>query len=75
MMGRILEESSEVYNGTSRKIKAVVRCMPVHNQRIDKIAERTQGNLKGEVLDSRLAISSMTTHMYTRLSNHPCMTP
>ena len=31
--------------------------MSVHQQRIDKIAERTQGNLKGEVLDSRLAIS------------------
>ena len=57
MTGRTSEESNEAYNGTSSDIKAVVCCMPVHQQRIDVIAKRTQGNLKREVLACRLTIS------------------
>ena len=56
MTGRISEESSEAYNGTSADIKRVVQCMPTDKKRVEKIAERAQGNLKGEVVNGRLDI-------------------
>ena len=56
MAGRVIEESNEAYNGTVASLKKVVKCMPSHEQRIDKINERAQGNLKGEVMKCRLQI-------------------
>ena len=57
MTGRISEESHEAYNATMADVKTIVRCMPCDEKRVEKIAERTQGNLKGEVATSRLEIS------------------
>ena len=56
MAGRVSEESNEAYNGTLDDTKTTVRCMPSHAKRINKVTERSQGNLKGKVLESRLVI-------------------
>ena len=56
MAGRVSEESNEAYNGTLDDTKTTLRCMPSHTRRINKVTERSQGNLKGEVLESRLVI-------------------
>ncbi len=56
MAGRISEESNEAYNGTQADTKAILSCMPCDSKRIQKITERAQGNLKGEVLKSRVQI-------------------
>ena len=56
MAGRVSEESNEAYNGTLADTKRTLQCMPSYTKRIDKIAERSQGNLKGKVMESRLVI-------------------
>ena len=56
MAGRVSEESNEAYNGTLADTKRTLQCMPSHTKRINKIAERSQGNLKGKVMESRLVI-------------------
>ena len=58
MAGRVSEESNEAYNGTLDDTKSTLRCMPSHTKRIDKVTERSQANLKGEVLESRLVIQN-----------------
>ena len=56
MAGRISEESNETYNGTLAETKKVLRSMPCMTKRVEKITERSQANLKGEVLHHRLNI-------------------
>ena len=56
MLGRVSEESNEAYNDTLANTKKVVKCMVSHKKRIAKITERSQGNLKGRVMRSRLQI-------------------
>lgn len=60
MAGLISEESNEAYNGTLADTKDTLSSMPSHRQRINKITERSQGNLKGEVMSSRLIIERKT---------------
>ena len=56
MSGRVSEESNEAFNATLEEIKKVLRSMVSHRQRINKIDERSQGNIKGGVLEKRLMI-------------------
>ena len=60
MAGLVSEESNEAYNGTLADTKATLSSMPSHKQRINKITKRSQGNLKGEVMSSRLTIQRAT---------------
>ena len=60
MAGRISEESNEAYNGTLAETKKVLRSMPSTTKRIAKITERSQANLKGQVLEYRLKIQKAT---------------
>ena len=56
MAGRVSKKSNKAYNGTLANTKKVVKCMVSHNKRIAKIAEWSQGNLKGRVMRSKLHI-------------------
>ena len=69
MAGLILEESNEAYNGTLADTKETLSSMPSHKQRINKITERSQGNLKGEVMSSRLIIARKTKGKRRGLKN------
>ena len=57
MAGRVSEESNEAYNATLQILKSVLMRMPSNNQCVQKITEQAQGNLKGDVMESRLAIN------------------
>ena len=52
MTGRGLKESGKAYNGTLADTKEMLSSMPYDTKRIEKITERSQGNLKGEVLNN-----------------------
>lgn len=56
MAGRVSEEGGEAFNGTQKGTKGDLKCMPSNSKRITKISERSQGNLKGDVLKNRLKI-------------------
>jgi len=58
MAGRVSEESGEAYNGTQADLKGMLSSMPCDERRIEKITERAQGNLKGEVLKCRVMIDN-----------------
>ena len=60
MTGRISEEGGEAFNGTQKHNKDSVKSMASHGKRIRKITERSQVNLKGNVLKSRLEIDQST---------------
>ena len=59
MAGRMSEERNGAYNGTLNDIKTTLQYMPPHIRRINKVAERSQGDLKGGVLESRLVIQKV----------------
>lgn len=61
MTGRVSEEGGEAFNGVQKRTKSSVGCMPSNRRRINKIAERSQGNLKGDVMRRRLQIKETTT--------------
>jgi hypothetical protein len=61
MAGRFSEESNEAYNDTVASLKIFVKCMSSHEQRINKINERAQRHLKGEVIKCRLQIDTKAT--------------
>ena len=61
MTGRVSEEGGEAFNGVQKHTKSSLGCMPSNSRRINKIAERSQGNLKGDVMRSRLQINDTTT--------------
>ena len=56
MTGRVSEESPEAYNATLAETKRLLNIMPVKNKRVQTTTARTQSNLKGAVLEPRLAI-------------------
>ena len=58
MAGRVSEESNEAYNAMLRILKEILKQMPSRKKRIEKITERSQGNLKGDVVESTLAIQN-----------------
>ena len=60
MTGRISEEGAEAFNGTQKRTKDSVKSMASHSKRIGKIAERSQGNLKANVMQNRLEIDRRT---------------
>ena len=49
-------EQYEAFNGTLAKVKRLFGCMPGTVQRVELTNARTQGNLKGDILDEKLAI-------------------
>ena len=61
MAGRISEESNEAYNAKLAQIKSRLKRMHSNTQRVKKITQRAQGNLKAEVLQSRLDIQKKCT--------------
>ena len=61
MSGRVSDEGGEAYNGVQKDTKSSLVCMPSNSRRINKISERSQGNLKGDALKSRLQINEKTT--------------
>ena len=54
--GRVSEESPEAYNATFAETKRLLNRMPIKNKRVQTTTARTQENLKGVVLEPRLAI-------------------
>ena len=58
MAGRVSEESNEAFSGTLAKVKRLLACMPATVGRIELVNARTQGNLKGEILEPKLIIRS-----------------
>ena len=56
MTGRVSEESNEAYNAKLEEIKKVLQCMVIHKQRVRKWNERSQVNLKGEVVGHKKEI-------------------
>ena len=56
MTGRVSEESPEAYNATLAETKTLLNRMPIKNIRVQTTTARTQSNLKGAVLEPRLAI-------------------
>ena len=61
MIGCVSEESNEAFNGTLKETKCILNKMSCVDQRIKKINERGQANLKGEVLNNQLAIYKTIT--------------
>ena len=61
MTGRVSEEGGEAFNGVQKRTKSSLGCMPSDSRRIQKIAERSQGNLKGDVMRRRLQTRETTT--------------
>ena len=61
MTGRVSEEGAEAFNGVQKHTKSLLGCMPSNSRRINKIAERSQGNLKGDVMRRRIQIRDTTT--------------
>ena len=60
MTGRVSEESNESFNATLAEIKDRVKTMASHTQRIEITNARTQGNLKGEILDEKVQLKRAT---------------
>ena len=56
MAGRVSEEGGEAFNGIQKDTKFILSRMPCDTKRIEKITERSQANLKGDVMKSRLQI-------------------
>ena len=56
MTGRVSEECPESYNATLAECKRLLNRMPVKNKRVQTTTSQTQANLKGVVLEPRLAI-------------------
>ena len=53
---RVSEESNEAYNATLRILKEVLMRMPSSVQRVQKITERAQVNLKEDVMESTMVV-------------------
>ena len=56
MTGRISEESNEAFNGTLATVKSKLKSMPTTATRVEVTNARTQSNLKGEILDLKVAL-------------------
>ena len=56
MAWRVWEESNESFNAVLAKVKGILACMPATVGRVELIDARTQGNLKGEILQPKLII-------------------
>ena len=63
MAGRVSEESLESFNAVVAEIKRALRSMPTTTGRMNKINERLQGNLKGEVVKDRVMIDQKYTRV------------
>jgi len=61
MAGRISEESNEAFNGTLAEVKSRLRCMPTTEKRVEVTNARTQSNLKGDVLEEKIALRNSIT--------------
>ena len=61
MTGRISEESNEAFNGTLANVKSKLKSMPTTATRVEVTNARTQSNLKGEILDLKVALQEGTT--------------
>ena len=61
MTGRVSEESNESFNATLAEIKDRLKCMTSHKQRIEITNARTQGNLKGDILDEKIVLKRKTS--------------
>jgi len=61
MTGRVSEESNESFNATLAEIKYRVKCMPMTQKRIEITNARTQGNLKGDILDEKIKLKKAIT--------------
>ena len=61
MTGRISEESNEAFNGTLATVKSKLKSMPTTATRVEVTNARTQSNLKGEILDLKVALQEGTT--------------
>ena len=57
MTGRISEESNEARNGIQKETKRILKSMVSQEQRVQKMAQRSQGNLKCDVIEGRLEIA------------------
>ena len=54
MADQVSKESCKPFNCTLASTKSMLKCIPTINQRVAKVNERTQANLKGEVLKEKV---------------------